>query len=128
MMSGYILIADDYEDNRELLCFILEGAGYTTREARDGGECVRMAQSDPPDVALIDISMPVLDGWDVIKALREDARTQSIPCVAITAFTAAADRQRAIKAGFADYLAKPYRAKDVLGIITRLMRDKEPRS
>lgn len=124
-MPGYILIADDYDDNRELLRLMLESAGYSVREARDGGECVRIARADPPDVALIDISMPVLDGWHVIEELRAEERTRSIPCVAVTAFSANADRQRALSAGFADYLGKPYRTKDLLSIVERLIRSGE---
>ncbi len=123
-MPGYILIADDYDDNRELLRLMLETAGYTVREARDGGECVSLAQAEPPLVALIDISMPVLDGWSVIKELRADERTSSIPCIAVTAFTADSDRQRIIAAGFAGFLGKPYRAKDLLDLIERLTHEK----
>lgn len=123
-MPGYILIADDYEDNRELLRLILEDAGYAVREARDGGECVRMARHEQPLAALIDISMPVLDGWKVIKELRADERTSSIPCVAVTAFTADSDRQRIIAAGFTGYLGKPYRAKDLLAVIERVTHEK----
>ncbi len=104
---------------------MLEAAGYTVREARDGGECVSLAQVEPPLVALIDISMPVLDGWRVIKELRTDERTSNIPCVAVTAFAADSDRRRALDAGFADYLGKPYRSKDLLAIIERLTRDKQ---
>jgi two-component system cell cycle response regulator DivK len=124
-MPGYILIADDYEDNRELLRLILEDAGYTVREAADGGECVSLAQTEPPLAALIDISMPVLDGWKVIEELRADERTRGIPCVAVTAFTADADRQRTLAAGFTDFLGKPYRAKDLLAIIERVTHEKQ---
>ncbi len=123
-MPGYILIADDYEDNRELLRLILESAGYTVREARDGGECVGLAQAERPLAALIDISMPVMDGWSVMEELRADERTRDIPCVAVTAFTADADRQRVLAAGFADFLGKPYRAKDLLAIIERVTHEK----
>jgi len=124
-MPGYILIADDYDDNREVLRLMLEAAGYTVREARDGGECVSLAQTEQPLVALIDISMPVLDGWGVIKELRADERTNNIPCVAVTAFTADSDRQRILAAGFTDYLGKPYRTKDLLDIIERLTHEKQ---
>lgn len=124
-MPGYILIADDYDDNRELLRLMLETAGHTVREARDGGECVRLAQAELPLVALIDISMPVLDGWRVIKELRADERTSNIPCVAVTAFTADADRRRILAAGFAGYLGKPYRNKDLLAVIERVTHEKQ---
>jgi CheY-like chemotaxis protein len=69
-MPASILIADDYDDNRELLRLMLEAMGYRIREARNGHECVLMAQTDPPDLILIDLSMPVLDGWGVLKKLR----------------------------------------------------------
>lgn len=120
-MPASILIADDYEDNRELLRLILETSGYSLREARNGRECVEVARTSPPDVALIDLSMPVLDGWNTLKELRADERTRKIPCVAVTAFAAEEDRQRVLNAGFDAYLSKPYRAKDLLDIITRLL-------
>jgi two-component system cell cycle response regulator DivK len=122
-MSKYILIADDYEDNRELLRLILEIEGYATREARDGLECVTIAQADPPFLALIDLSMPHLDGWEALRLLREDIRTRSIPCVAITAFAGESDRRRALSAGFDAYIAKPYQSKDLVDTINRLSGD-----
>ncbi|MFN2455662.1 MAG: response regulator [Pyrinomonadaceae bacterium] len=118
---GTILIADDYADNRELLRLMLESVGYVVREARDGAECVAMARANPPDVALIDISMPVMDGWSVLEQLREDERTRAIPCIAFTAFTALEDRRRAMEAGFAGYLGKPYVSADLFGMIERLL-------
>ncbi len=124
-MPGYILIADDYDDNRELLRLMLESAGYAVREARDGKECLRVAQADPPLAALIDISMPVLDGWKVIKEWRADERTRRVPCIAVTAFTADADRRRVLDAGFAGYLGKPYHTKDLLDVIERSTHDEK---
>src|ERR1051325_11618243 len=93
-MPSSILIADDYEDNRELLRLILEAAGYHVREARNGRECVQMAQINAPYIFLIDLSMPVLDGWGVLDELRADARTREVPCVAVTAFSDAARPRR----------------------------------
>ncbi|HYE65347.1 MAG TPA: response regulator [Pyrinomonadaceae bacterium] len=121
-MPANILIADDFEDNRELLRLMLEAGGHTIREARDGRECVLMAQHEPPDLALIDISMPVLDGWDTLRELRADERTRRIPCVAVTAF-ANADRERALERGFDDYLSKPFRSKDLLEMVERLLAE-----
>lgn len=120
-MSASILIADDYEDNRELLRLILETSGYSLREARNGRECVEVARAELPDVALIDLSMPVLDGWSALREMRADERTRLIPCVAVTAFAGDEDRRRALEAGFDEYLSKPYRAKDILDIIDRLL-------
>ena len=67
MMANSILIADDYEDNRELLRLMLATDGYTILEARNGRVCVSMARLDPPDLVLVDLAMPELDGWGVLR-------------------------------------------------------------
>lgn len=118
MMSASILIADDYDDNRELLRLILELAGYRVSEARDGRECVERARRERPALALIDLSMPIMDGWTTLRELRADERTRALPCIAITAF---ADEERARAAGFDDYLSKPYNSKELLDMIGRLL-------
>ncbi|MDQ3649287.1 MAG: response regulator [Acidobacteriota bacterium] len=120
-MPTSILIADDYDDNRELLRLMLEHDGYVIREARNGRECVTVARADPPDVALIDLSMPVLDGWDTLRELRADVRTRAVRCVAVTAFATDQDRQRVLDAGFDAYLAKPFRSRDLLDLVQRLV-------
>ncbi|HEX7175692.1 MAG TPA: response regulator [Pyrinomonadaceae bacterium] len=120
-MSPTILIADDYDDNRELLRLMLAVEGYRVREARDGRECVESARAETPDLALIDLSMPRLDGWGALEEMRADPRTRSIPCVAVTAFAAEQDRRRALAAGFDDYISKPFRARDLLELVARLL-------
>ena len=115
-MPASILIADDYDDNRELLRLMLETEGYHIREARNGHEALNAALAEAPAAALIDLSMPLLDGWGLLRALRADERTRSIPCVAVTAFAANQDRQRALEAGFDAYISKPFRAKELLEI------------
>jgi CheY-like chemotaxis protein len=119
-MPASILIADDYDDNRELLRLMLETAGYTIREARNGRECVSMALDDPPDLLLIDLSMPVLDGWSAFRELRADERTRRIPCVAITAYVDST-RERTIETGFDGYISKPYRSRELLDTVARLL-------
>jgi CheY-like chemotaxis protein len=120
-MPSEILIADDYDDNRELLRLMLLPEGYRVREARDGRECVREALASPPDLLLVDLSMPELDGWGVLKALRADEATRSVPLVAVTAFASEQDRRRAIEGGFDAYLSKPFRTKDLLDLVRRLL-------
>jgi CheY-like chemotaxis protein len=115
-----ILIADDYEDNRELLRLILVTAEYEVLEARDGEECVQLAQNNLPDLIMIDLSMPKLDGWEVFRILGADSRTSEIPCVAVTAY-AEIDRTRALQAGFKGYLPKPFRTGDLLDAVERLL-------
>ena len=120
-MPPTILIADDYDDNRELLRLMLAAEGYRVREARDGRECVESARAEAPDLALIDLSMPQLDGWGALEEMRADARTRSIPCVAVTAFAAEQDRRRALDAGFDAYISKPFRSRDLLELVGRLL-------
>jgi two-component system, cell cycle response regulator DivK len=120
-MPPSILIADDYEDTRELLRLILEAAGYHVREARNGRECVQMAQISAPDIFLIDLSMPVLDGWGVLDELRGDARTREIPCIAVTAFSYAEHTRRSSTEDFEAYITKPFKSKELLETIERLL-------
>ena len=126
-MPASILIADDYEDNRELLRLMLEIYGHEVREARNGQECVRLAQLEPPDLLLIDLSMPVLDGWGTLEQLRADERTRHIPCIAVTAF-ADSDRERALRVGFDAYLSKPFRGKELISMVDRLLAASRPKS
>jgi CheY-like chemotaxis protein len=119
-MAPNILIADDYEDNRELLRLILLTADYNVREAEDGRECLRMAMEQPPDLIMIDLAMPLLDGWRVCKELKANQRTRNIPCVAVTA-SADPEGERTLKAGFDGYLPKPFRREDLLGLVDRLL-------
>lgn len=120
-MQARILIADDYDDNRELLRLMLESAGHSVRETRDGRECLEAVARELPDVALLDLSMPGLDGWQVLAELRADERTRSLPCVAVTAFASERDRERALAAGFDAFVTKPFRSKDLLEVIDSLL-------
>lgn len=122
-MSGpSILIADDYDDNRELLRLMLETEGYRIREARDGLEALDAARSEVPALALIDLSMPVLDGWGTLRELRADERTRHVPCVAVTAFASTQDRQRVLEAGFDAYISKPYSARTLIEMVHSLIQ------
>jgi CheY-like chemotaxis protein len=125
MPTNSILIADDFDDTRELLRLLLETEGYTVREARDGREALYEARNNAPALALIDLSMPSLDGWGFLKEMRADASTHSIPCVAVTAFAAHQDRQRALDAGFDAYISKPFRAKELIELVKRFVRKDE---
>jgi CheY-like chemotaxis protein len=122
-MPATILIADDYEDNRELLRLLLSAADYTVREACDGRQCLDMAIAEPPDLIMIDLSMPVLDGWGLFSKLQANERTARIPCVAVTAH-AEADRGRALQSGFAAYLSKPFRTGELLATVRRLLAER----
>jgi CheY-like chemotaxis protein len=119
-MRPTILIAEDYDDNRELLRLLLAGANYDVREARNGRECLDLACENPPDLIMVDLSMPGLDGWEVFKALKANSETAHIPCVAVTAHTDR-DRIRALQSGFSDFVSKPFRTEELLLTVARLI-------
>ena len=119
-MTSRILIADDHEDNRELMRLMLGNASYDVHEARDGQECLQLARERQPDLIMIDIYMPRLDGWEVFQELKTDERTSNIPCVAVTGY-ADIDRQRALEAGFHAYLCKPFRSEALLQMVKQVL-------
>jgi CheY-like chemotaxis protein len=119
-MPSNILIVDDYEDNRELLRLMLEGAGHRVREAGDGRAGLQMALGEAPDLVLVDLSMPGFDGWQVLSELRADERTRHIPCAAVTAFDDG-ERDHALALGFDAYLPKPFRRTELLETVERLL-------
>lgn len=123
-MPTTILIADDQDDNRELLNLLLSNAGYAVREARDGRECLAIAQDEPPDLIVIDLSMPVLDGWGVFRELKADDRTRTIPCMAVTAY-AELDRNQALETGFSDYVSKPFSGDHLLETIATVLASRQ---
>jgi CheY-like chemotaxis protein len=126
MMRASILIADDYTDNRELLRLVLAAAGYRIREARDGREALAMAREELPDLLLVDLSMPVLDGWGVLREVRADESMSGLPLVAITAF-ADVERARALAEGFSGYVGKPFRSQELLETVGRLLAESRSR-
>jgi CheY-like chemotaxis protein len=122
-MPARILIADDYDDNRELLRLLLQGAKYEVIEARDGQQCLDLAREHLPDLIMVDLSMPKLDGWEAFEALQADPSTKSIPCVVTTA-SADMDSVRARKYGFSAYVNKPFNTAALLEVVGSLLRQK----
>ena len=102
-----ILVADDDPVGRELIREILELQGYRVIEAGDGSVALSSIQAAQPDLVLLDIQMPVLDGFGVIQALRRERQFQSLPVFALTAFAMRGDSAKALAAGFDGYIAKP---------------------
>ena len=99
-----ILIAEDNATNRELFRELLEARGYTVVEACDGPEALRMIDQAQPDILLLDIGMPVLDGFAVVRAIRENPRVAALPVLAVTAYAMQGDRERILSSGFDGYL------------------------
>lgn len=116
-----ILVVEDNEMNRDMLCRRLERKGYTVLIAVDGAEGVRLAQAEKPDLILMDMSLPVLDGWEATRRLKTDPQTQSITIVALTAHAMAGDREKAIAAGCDDYDTKPVEFLRLLAKINHLL-------
>ena len=119
-MATTVLIADDHDDNRELMQLLLSAAGYAVYEARNGSECLVLAREHLPDLIVMDLSMPGLDGWGVLRELKADQLTLEIPCMAVTAH-ADLDRGQALQNGFSAYVSKPYRSEDLLETVASLI-------
>jgi two-component system cell cycle response regulator DivK len=102
-----ILIVEDNDRNRELVKDVLAIHGYATLEAENGLEGVRMAKELRPDLIIMDIQMPVMDGLTAAKILSNDPETKGIPMIALTSFAMKGDKERFMAAGFVDYIAKP---------------------
>jgi DNA-binding response OmpR family regulator len=108
-----VLAADDDEDILELIAFRLERSGYTVLRARDGEEALRIAREAKPDLAVLDVMMPKLDGFDLTRRLRADDETRAIPIILLTARAQDADVQAGFDAGADDYLRKPFSPQEL---------------
>lgn len=116
-----ILIAEDNAVNRELLRELLEARGYTVFEARDGQEALQMIDETRPELLLLDIGMPVLDGFAVTSRIRENPRLAKLPVVAVTAYAMQGDRDRILRSGFDGYLSKPVNPAALTEELDRLL-------
>jgi CheY-like chemotaxis protein len=116
-----ILIAEDNSVNRELLRELLEMRGYTVVEACDGEEALRMIEETQPDLLLLDIGMPVLDGFAVVRKIRENPRLAALPVVAVTAYAMQGDRERILNSNFDGYLSKPVNSRSLAEELDRLL-------
>ncbi len=116
-----VLLVEDNEDNRIVYSTILRHHGFRTVEAVDGEDALGKARESPPDLVLLDISLPGLDGWTVARHLRGDPATAAIPLLALTAHASPEARERARREGFNGYLAKPCDPAAVLAEVRRLL-------
>jgi len=117
MSKGRILVVEDNMDNYELVRFILERAGYDVFLAMNGRDGVAAARLQKPDLILMDLSMPEMDGWTAAEKLKADEITKSIPLYALSAHTLPSDRKRALEAGYDGYVSKPIHMAGFLDII-----------
>ncbi|MBN2371319.1 MAG: response regulator [Vicinamibacteria bacterium] len=119
-----ILLVEDNEMNRDMLSRRLERRGYEVTIAVDGQEGLTRAQEDAPEVILLDMSLPVIDGWEVARRLKADENTRALPIIALTAHAMAGDREKALDAGCDDYDTKPVEFPRLLGKIETLLQKK----
>jgi CheY-like chemotaxis protein len=117
-----ILIVEDNELNRDMLSRRLERRGYEVILAMDGRRGLAAARSEAPDLILMDMSLPEIDGWEVTRQLKSDDTTRSIPVIALTAHAMTSDRQKALEAGCDDYDTKPVEFQRLLTKIQTMLR------
>jgi len=119
-----ILLVEDNETNRDMLSRRLARRGYEVIIAVDGAEGLAMAQAEAPDLILMDMSLPVLDGWEATRQIKTAANTCTIPVIALTAHAMAGDREKALKAGCDEYETKPVEFQRLLSKIEALLNGK----
>ena len=117
-----ILLVEDNEMNRDMLSRRLTRNGYEVAIAIDGQQGVDMAASEAPDIILMDMSLPVIDGWEATRRVKAAEATKAIPIIALTAHAMVGDREKAIEAGCTDYDTKPIDLPRLLGKIQALLR------
>ena len=120
-MSRRILVVEDTEDNRRILRDLLTHAGFELIEATDGESGVAMATTHRPDLILMDIQLPVLDGYEAARRIRANPDTHSIPIIAVTSYALSGDETKAIAAGCDGYVAKPFSPRQLLAKIREFL-------
>lgn len=119
MSQATILIVDDNVLNLELFTELLEGEGYLVRQARSAEDGLILASAELPDLILMDIGLPGMDGHAAVRVLKADPRTRDIPTVALTAYAMAGDEQRAFDSGFDGYVSKPIKTRVLVEVVAQ---------
>jgi two-component system, cell cycle response regulator DivK len=126
VMMPKVLLVEDNEMNRDMLSRRLARRGFDVVMAMDGEQGVRMAKTEMPDLILMDMSLPVLDGWGATRQIKAEASTQRIPLIALTAHAMAGDRDKALEAGCDDYDTKPIELTRLLEKMDHLLHERTP--
>ncbi len=116
-MTNRVLVVEDTEDNRRILRDLLSSAGYDVVEASDGAEGLSAVARLKPDLVVLDIQLPVIDGYEVARRLKADPKTRDIPIVAVTSYALAGDEDKSRAAGCDAYVAKPFSPRHLLATI-----------
>jgi CheY-like chemotaxis protein len=123
-MSAKILLAEDNAANRYLETFLLEKAGYTVIHAHNGTEALRLALADRPDLVLMDLQMPEMDGYESARRIHAEPQLADTPIVAVTSYAMTRDREKALKLGFAGYIEKPIQPHTFVTEISQFLSGK----
>ena len=123
-----VLVVDDFADNREMYSEYLTFCGYDVVEAKNGKEAIEAAQARNPDIIIMDLSLPVMDGWEATRRLKADERTRKIPVVALTGHALAGHSQGAKEAGCDSFLAKPCLPDQLVAEIKRMLETRKASS
>jgi DNA-binding response OmpR family regulator len=120
-MKETVMVVDDDRDILDLARLVLEGGGYRVLEAPSGQEAIDRLLADRPDLILLDVNMPGMDGWQVLRRLKVDERTQTIPVALFTIKSQLRDRVQALQGGACDYIAKPFAHDELLGRVRTIL-------
>jgi two-component system, cell cycle response regulator DivK len=127
MMGKRILVIEDQEDNRQILRDLLTNADFEVIEAVDGETGLAAASAHPPDLVLMDIQLPGLDGYEATRRIKADAALRVIPVIAVTSYGLAGDAEKARAAGCDDYISKPYSPRQLLAKVREYLSTPAPR-
>jgi DNA-binding response OmpR family regulator len=123
MSAAKILVIDDEKDVLEVLRLVLSRSGYDVAASSSGMEGLALAQSDRPDLILLDIMMQRMDGWEVLRALKSDTETRDIPVVILSARVEPKDKIRGLQEGAVDYVTKPFAVREILEKVSLILND-----
>jgi len=120
-MTKRILVVEDQEDNRQIIRDMLSATDYQITEAENGEEALAAVAKQRPDLILMDIQMPIMDGYEATRRIKADAGLRSVPIIAITSYALSGDEQKARAAGCDDYVPKPYSPRQLLAKIRQYL-------
>jgi two-component system, cell cycle response regulator DivK len=121
-MSKRILVVEDQEDNRQILRDLLGAAGYEMLEAENGQQAVDMVSQKAPDLILMDIQLPVMDGYEATRQIKANPEWKRIPIIVVTSYALSGDEEKARLAGCDDYVTKPYSPRHLLGKVREYLK------
>ncbi len=123
-MKKKVLVAEDHPDTRSVLVLMMERWGFEVVEARNGREAMTMVEASDFDLMVVDMAMPLMDGFELVKRVRARSQSKNTPILAVTALDAPEDRDRCLEAGCNDYLSKPFSFDDLKARIEALLAGK----